>query len=84
MDSVLLARSSQALDGLRDMMEAACEGGDYVQSFVEIEIALLIIKIAKQVPDRDEWFIHGKWAMIQALQGRVTLEISKLQLESLR
>jgi hypothetical protein len=66
MDFVLLSASDRVLDGLRMMMGEA-EG--YVQSYVPVEHALLIIELAKRAPDHDDWFPRGKWATIQAIQS---------------
>ena len=71
-------------DGLALMMNAALnepeESGHYIDypRFVEIQEALLIIEIAKRAEDKAEWFPHGKWATIQALENRVGEELGKL------
>lgn len=70
---------SRVVDGLHLMLEAALGQDDYTDSrLVEIPIALLIIEIAKIAEDRDQWFPSGKWATIQAIQGRVEKELKKL------
>lgn len=71
MDSILLSESCRVLDGLRSMMTEAIGENDYVQAYVEVPIALLIIEIAKRAEDDEGWFLRGKSATIQAIQARV-------------
>ena len=68
---------SITVDGLNLMLESALGGSQgYTDSrLVEVPIALLIIEIAKIAEDREEWFPCGKWATIQAIQGRVAEEL---------
>ena len=44
----------------------------------EVPIALYIVEIAKIADDKEEWFPLGKWATIQAIQGRIEKEITTL------
>lgn len=70
---------SRVVDGLGLMLEAALGSHGYTDSnLVEVPIALLIIEIAKVAEDRDEWFLCGKWATIQAIQSRVEKELKTL------
>ena len=78
MDSIRLTDHSDARVGLADMMEHYLSNNEYVQSYVEIEIALLICEIAKRAEDKAEWFPRGKWSMIQAIQGKIEQELAKL------
>ena len=78
MDSVLLSDSSRVLDGLRDMMEAAIGPHEYVHSYVDVPIALLVIEASKRAEDRDEWFPRGKWATIQSIQGATEKQLERL------
>lgn len=78
MDYVELG-GSYVCDGLGLMLEAALGAHGYTNSrLVEVPIALLIIEIAKLAEDRDEWFPSGKWATIQAIQGRVEKQLKGL------
>lgn len=78
LDSVCLADSSSAREGLEDMLTAAIGEHGYNISFVEPGTALLIIEAAKRAEDRDEWFPRGKWATIQSMQERVERELQWL------
>mgnify|MGYP000314132716 CR=1 FL=1 len=78
MDSVHLSDSGRVLDGLRSMMESAIGPHEYVQGYVEVPVALLLIEIAKRAEDRNEWFPRGKWATIQAIQGEVERQMRGL------
>uniref|UniRef100_A0A6M3LQN1 Uncharacterized protein n=1 Tax=viral metagenome TaxID=1070528 RepID=A0A6M3LQN1_9ZZZZ len=70
---------SRTIDGLRLMIGAAFGENGYLDTrLVEVPIALLIIEVAKIAEDRDEWFPCGKWATIQAIQGRVENELKTL------
>ena len=78
MDFIELGGSC-TVEGLGLMLEAALGPHGYTNSrLVEAPIALLIIEIAKMTEDRDEWFPCGKWATIQAIQGRVEKELKTL------
>lgn len=74
MDSILISTRDRVLDGLRDMLESAIGQHEYVFSYVELPVALLIIEAAKRAEDKDEWFPHGKWAMIQSIQSSIDKE----------
>jgi hypothetical protein len=78
MDIVEVSRSDRVLDGLRDMMTAAVGPHELVHRHVEVPTALLLIEAAKRAEDRDDWFPHGKWATVQAMQERVERELRKL------
>lgn len=71
MDSVMLSDSGRVVDGLSDMMADSIDAGDLVSKFVDAGNALLIVEIAKRAEDKEEWFIRGQWATIQAIQGRI-------------
>ena len=68
------------VDGLGKMLEAALGGPHgYTDSLIaEVPIALYIVEIAKIADDKEEWFPLGKWATIQAIQGRIEKEITTL------
>ena len=76
MNSILISTRDRVLDGLRDMLESAIGQHEYVFSYVELPVALLIIEAAKRAQDKDEWFPHGKWATIQSIQGAVDKEMN--------
>jgi hypothetical protein len=78
MDSVLLSSHSRTLDGLRDMMRAADDADELVQTYVEVSTALLIVEAAKRAPDRPEWFPAGKWATIQNIQQSIEEQLGQL------
>jgi len=78
MDSILISKSIQVRDGLSDMLETAIGPHNIVQVFVPLQWALFIEYLAKGASDKEEWFPHGKWATIQALQGRIGMEIDKV------
>jgi len=78
MDFIELGGSC-TVEGLGLMLEAALGPHGYTNSrLVEVPIALLIVEVAKMAEDRDEWFPCGKWATIQAIQGRVEKELKTL------
>jgi len=78
MDSILISTTETVRDGLAAMLEAAIGYHDIVQVFVPLQWALVIVSLAKDAPDKEEWFPYGKWATIQALQGRIDMEIDKV------
>lgn len=71
MEGVYLSDSERVRDGLDDMMSAMGDLSGLVYPYVQVEIALLIVEIAKRAPDKAEWFVHGKWATIQSLEGKI-------------
>ena len=76
-----IAGSEMAKRGLEDMLEAAEDGmSGRIQGgrLTDVATALLLIEIAKRADDRDEWFPFGKWATIQAIQGRCDDELKTL------
>ena len=78
MDSILISTTGTVRDGLAAMLEAAIGYHEIVQVFVPLQWALFIVSLAKNASDKEEWFPHGKWATIQALQGRIDTEIDKV------
>ena len=50
----------------------------YVATFAEVPVALFIIEVAKRAMDCKDWFPHGKWATIQAIQNRVEKKFKTL------
>jgi len=78
MDSVLISTSSRTLDGLRDMMRAADDAEELVQTYVDVSTALFIVEAAKRAPDRPEWFPRGKWATIQQIVLNTTEQLDTL------
>lgn len=78
MEFIQLAEFDSTVDGLSLMLETAIGFNDYAHKFVPMEIALLIIEIAKRSPDKPEWFPHGKWAVIQIIQTRIDEELGGL------
>ena len=76
MDSIVLSTHEPLLNGLRMMMEEAVGVNEYVQPFVEVEVALLIIEIAKRSPDHAHWFPRGQWATIQSIESKVDAHLS--------
>ena len=78
MDSVLITENPTVKAGLEKMMAAAMGENGYVATFVEVPVALFIIEVAKRAMDCKDWFPHGKWATIQAVQSRVEKEFEAL------
>lgn len=78
MDSILLSSSPSVLRGLVDMMAEALGPNDYVHSYVNVEVALLVIEASKRSKDCHEWFPHGKWATIQSIQEVTNKQLSTL------
>lgn len=80
MDYIQLSGSPKVLNGLERMLDSAEEGlGSLTEStWISVDNALLIVEIAKRSEDTAEFFPHGKWATIQAIQDRVDAEIDKL------
>lgn len=82
MDSILISHNDRVRDGLANMLETAIGPNEIIQVFVPLEWALFILCLAKEAPDKDQWFPRGKWATIQAIEGRIDKEISKLSWSS--
>ena len=78
MDIILLAATSQARNGIDLMLQSTIGSHDYVHSYVDVPIAMLIVEIMKRSEDKEEWFPHGKWGTIQAIQARIDIEINAL------
>jgi len=73
--------SGTSLEGLKRMMSYILndEEQGYTDSpLVDVPTALFIIEVAKLVNDREDWFPHGKWATIQAIQERIETELKAL------
>lgn len=79
MNSVHLTAMRSVLDGLRAMMEFMTESNEWISSSVDVPMALFIVEVAKRAPDKAEFFPHGKWATIQAIQERIDKELDKLK-----
>ena len=77
MDSIQLT-AGKTQEGLDSMLEAVLGPHGYIQPWVEIPVALLIVAIAKRAEDKPAWFPCGKWATIQAIEQSVALELDKL------
>lgn len=75
MGSVSLSDFKDSGEAILRMLEHYIGDHDY-QRLVPIEIALLVVEIAKRAEDRPDWFVRGKWAMIQAIQDRIAIEIA--------
>jgi hypothetical protein len=78
LDSVRLTDSDSVRDGLEAMLTAAIGEHGYGLGFVEPGLALLVIEAAKRAEDREDWFPHGKWATVQAMQERTERELQWL------
>lgn len=78
MDSVLITENPVVKAGLEKMMVTAIGENGYVATFAEVPVALFIIEVAKRAMDCKDWFPHGKWATIQAIQNRVEKEFETL------
>ena len=75
MGLVELSDLSCGVEGLDAMLRAAIGDNEYVRRWVPVEIACLIVTVAKRMPDNPEWFPRGQWAMIQAIETRINREI---------
>lgn len=83
MDLIEVGHLSGTVYGLEQMMEATSNDFiDVVRSWMEVPQVLLLIELAKRAPDTKEFFPHGKWATIQAIQERVSTELDKYRKES--
>ena len=72
MDSVHICDWDKTLDGLRAMLAAAGEGMEALLEggrWVDVQVGLLVIEVAKLADDREDWFPLGKWATIQNMQA---------------
>ena len=81
MDYIEIAGSEMVKCGLEDMLDAVEDGmSGLIQGgrFTDVATGLLVVEIAKLAEDRDEWFPCGKWATIQAIQGRCDKELKTL------
>jgi hypothetical protein len=84
-DLILVSESSLVCQGLVSMVDALCGLYDglscedtWFRSYMEAGPILIVIELAKRAEDKPEWFLHGKWATIQSLQGRVDAELTRL------
>lgn len=83
MDSILLSANRKVIEGLNAMSQnmLGIVNGYLDSAYVELPEALFIIELARRAEDRDEWFPHGKWATIQAIEERTYRELDKLKRE---
>ncbi len=81
MDSILLSANRKVIEGLNAMSQdmLGIVNGYIDSAYVEVPIALLLIEVAKRAEDRADFFPHGKWATIQAIQDRVNRQLDKLK-----
>lgn len=81
----MLSASRSVLDGLNNMAQDLLGDNEYVypSAYVELPVALFLVEVAKRAPDTMAYFPHGKWATIQAIQGRIEKELDKLKKEAL-
>lgn len=81
MDSILLSANRKVIEGLNAMSQSmlGVVNGYLDSAYVEAPIALFLIEVAKRAEDREDYFPHGKWATIQAIQERTYREIDKLK-----
>lgn len=83
MNSILLSANRRVIEGLNAMSQdmLGIVNGYIDSAYVEVPIALLLIEVAKRAEDREDFFPHGKWATIQAIQERTHRELDKLKRE---
>lgn len=77
--SAYIQISESERDGLQDMLDSLGEDnpiGD-LNHYIDLPIAFCLLEIAKAAPDKEEWFVRGKWATIQSLQSKCTDEMKK-------
>lgn len=79
MDYIKIGSNSIVRDGLELAIEKLIGPHEYVKSFVPMEIALLIVRLAKISEDKPEYFPKGKWATIQAIENNIDNEFDKLE-----
>ena len=82
MDFIHITHNSNVISGLSDMLKYMIGPHDLVHHYVDIPMALFIIEIAKISEDKPEWFPHGKWATIQAIEEKIDNEIEKIRIAS--
>jgi hypothetical protein len=78
MDSIQLSWNRSTVDGLCRMMRDMDDAEHYVYAQVDIPAALYIVAIARHAEDRNDYFHYGKWATIQAIEGAIEKELTKL------
>lgn len=81
-DLFILSESQSVREGLQHMLETLCPidfytAEQWTKSWMEIAPILFLIEIAKRAEDKEEYFPRGKWATIQAIQGRLDEAITK-------
>lgn len=77
---VRVSDSLAGVFGLRKLLQYALNDPTYrVGTSVDLGTALLFLEIMKAASDEPQWFIHGKWAMIQAIEQRVETELSAIK-----
>lgn len=81
MDSILLSANRKVIEGLNAMSQdmLGIVNGYIDSAYVELPEALFIIELARRAEDKAEWFPHGKWATIQAIQERTYRELAKMK-----
>jgi hypothetical protein len=77
MDSILIG--SKALDGIKILLDKVLGPNDIAQPYMEVRDVLLVIEIMSRACDRVEYFPHGKWGTIQALQDKIDFELDKIK-----
>jgi hypothetical protein len=81
-DMFQLSQSQAVRSGLQHMLETLCPvdfhtAELWTASWVEIAPTLFLIEIARRAEDKEEFFPRGKWATIQAIQGRLDEAMTK-------
>jgi hypothetical protein len=60
------------------MLESAIGSHELIQHYVDVQVALLVIELAKRAEDSPEWFPHGKWATIQEIKAAADKQLDHL------
>ncbi len=81
-DLFQLSEFQSTRTGLQHMLETLCPidfhcAELWTHGWVEIAPTLFLIEIAKRAEDLPEYFPHGKWATIQAIEARLDEAITK-------
>ena len=72
MEPIRLSDSEMVVAGLRAMLEHYIGPHGYLDSsWVPVEIALLVLAVARRSHDDEVWFPRGHGATIQAIEQRV-------------
>ena len=69
--------SRSALRGLWEMATPLF-GAEFVHEAMSVPDVLLLIEIARRVPDNDSWFPRGQWATIQRMQSWASNDLDEL------